>query len=131
MENHFGEKFGNVGRDGEMGLQVPGATYLGLSDRMKMQVLEIWDKRETVPGSREPILFPITVQRHHVSSLKLAMVRYLHHKQQQMLQNKTPPPPSNPQRVVFNSSFYLSQSSSNLLSSSSNGCRDQIRAFTL
>lgn len=46
MENHFGEKFGNVGRDGEMGLQVPGATYLGLSDRIKMQVLEIWEKRQ-------------------------------------------------------------------------------------
>lgn len=52
--------------------------------------------KETVTGSWEPILFPITVQRHHVSSLKLAMVGYLHHKKQQMLQNKTPPPPPNP-----------------------------------
>lgn len=51
MEQSFWREFWQCWeRDSEMGHQISVATYLRLSDCIKMQVLEIWENGKTVTG---------------------------------------------------------------------------------
>ena len=84
--NGSGEKLGNAGKEmGRWRNQVPRATSPGLSDWIKMTDVGKSGKigRERARAQswapESPILFPLTVQGYHISSLKLAMLEYLYH----------------------------------------------------
>lgn len=97
--NGSGEKLGNAGKEtGRWRNQVPRATSPGLSDWKKMTDVGKSGKigreraRAQAWAPESPILFPLTVQGYHISSLKLAAWEYLYHKEQQMLPNGLPSP---------------------------------------